>query len=168
MIVSFIPLENGLSHTRRRVQLDITLNSVIVNSSIEAVFVGNRCGRGGSGCDVNILMRAIIIDKPGRLMCVKNIVPRTVGLWRVIGKMVVRWKIARRAVRPGGLSILDVREGRLSRSMCNTVDVVLEGGGLPADISILVLRFIQRGRIIGWFVLRVVIYDYNVALRIFD
>jgi hypothetical protein len=43
---------------------------------------------------------------------------------------------------------------------------VLEGGGLYGDVSILDgVRFIQKGRIISQFVLRV---GYDIALRIFD
>jgi hypothetical protein len=61
-------------------------------SSIEAVFVGKRCGRTrrGSGRDINSLTRAVAISKPGLVnLCVRNIVLRTVGLRRLVGKMVV-------------------------------------------------------------------------------
>jgi hypothetical protein len=44
---------------------------------------------------------------------------------------------------------------------------ILEGGGLHGDVSILVLGFIHNGRI-NQFVLRVAIYDFDIALGIFD
>jgi len=93
MIVSIILLVNGPP-----TQLDTTMEIEIVIdgagvfnlSSIEAVFVGKRCSRRGFGRDINSLTRAIAIKKPGLVnLCVRNIVLRTVGLRRLVGKMVV-------------------------------------------------------------------------------
>lgn len=90
-----------LEQTRktRNPVMDSTLDMVMVIDTagvininiIEAVFIGNRCGRRGSGCGINNLTRAIAMGKPGPVsLYVRKIVPRTVGLWRLVGIVVVR------------------------------------------------------------------------------